>query len=203
MPDDLTPLFADLRRQALPRVRPPGADAARRTVHRRATVQAATAAAALLAAGGSFLYAQRPGTDGTVTPAAPPSASTMAFVSGEPIPESSGAVRRGLPNKARIAGGLVPGADHAGVVSDFAEDVGMAAEAGRHRLRVGCSGPAPLPVTILVDNDIEQQHTLSCADSGVVEEYEFTLAEAGSVRVLIGSGGQFDAYALKLTKIRG
>ena len=201
MPDHLTPLFDDLRRQALPRVQPPGAAAARRTVHRRATVRATVAAAVVMVAGATFIVTQRGDGDGTVMPASSASASAWPYASGFPGPGASGELWRGAPNKVEIAAGLVPGADHTDVMADSSQDVGMQAEAGRHRLRVGCSGPAPLPVSILLDDTLDQQDTIACTDSGVVEEYEFTMAEAGSVRVIIGSEGQFDAYALKLTRI--
>ncbi len=201
MPDHLTPLFDDLRRQALPRVQPPGADVVRRTVHRRVTAQAATAAVVVMAAGVTFGLAQRGEGDGTVVPASSASGSAAPMISGWPVPEASGQLWRGLPNKVEIVGDLVPGADHTDVMADSSQDVGMQAEAGRHRLRVGCSGPAPLPVSILLHDMIDQQHSIACADSGVVEEYEFTMTEAGSVRVIVGNGGQFDAYALKLTRI--
>jgi len=201
VPDHLSPLFDDLRRQALPRVQPPGADAARRTVHRRVTAQAAAAAVVVMAAGVTFGLIQRGEGDATVVPASSASGSAGPMISGWPVPEASGQLWRGLPNKVEIVDGLVPGADHVDVMGDFDQDIGMDTAAGRHRLRVGCSGPAPLPVTILLHDRIDQQHSLACADSGVVEEYEFTMAEAGSVRVIVGGGGQFDAYALKLTKI--
>ena len=200
MPDHLDPLFDDLRRRELPRVRPPGAEAVRRTVHRRATVRATAYAVVLMAAGGSFVLAQRSGAGDGVAPAAPPSSSAMAF-SGGPVPSSSEGLWRGLPDKSQIVAGLVPAADHTDVMADFTQDVGLEAQAGRHRLRVGCSGPAPLPVTIMLGSTVDQQDTIPCEDAGVVREYELTLTAAGSVRVLLGSGGQFDAYALKLTKI--
>lgn len=201
MPDHLSPLFDDLRRQALPRVQPPGADAARRTVHRRVTAQAATAAVVVMAAGVTFGLSQRGEGDETVVPASSASMSAGPMISGFPVPEASGQLWRGLPNKVDIVDGLVPGADHVDVMSDATRDIAMAAGKGRHRLRVGCSGPASLPVTILLDNEIEQQEMIACKDSGVVREYTFDVAKAESVRVILGSGGQFDAYALKLTEI--
>lgn len=54
MPDDLDELFAELRAATLPRVRPPGIDAARRTARRRRRTSrtVAVAAVALVVAGG-------------------------------------------------------------------------------------------------------------------------------------------------------
>ncbi|UQU67926.1 hypothetical protein COUCH_17310 [Couchioplanes caeruleus] len=194
MPDPLAPLFEDMRRRALPRVQPPGPAAARRTVHRRATVRAAALATVVMAAGGTFIISQRGGGDG-VAPASVPSASFSAFAE----PYVSGMPWRGRPDKADIARGLVPGAQQEGVV-DGSQDIGMDVGKGRHLLRVGCSGPAPLPVTILLDDEVDQQDTIACTDAGTAAEYEFTMAREGSLRVVMGSGGQFDAYAFKVTK---
>jgi hypothetical protein len=194
VPDPLAPLFEDLRSRALPRVQPPGPAAARRTVHRRATVRAAALATVVMAAGGAFIVSQRGDGDG-VAPAAVPSVSFSAFAE----PYVSGVPWRGREDKADIARGLVPGAEQEGVV-DGSQDIGMDLDEGRYVLRVGCSGPAPLPVTILLDDQIDQQDSIACADSGTAAEYEFTMARAGSLRVIMGSGGQFDAYAFKVTK---
>ncbi|MEV4701978.1 hypothetical protein [Actinoplanes sp. NPDC049316] len=192
MPDPLAPLFEDLRRQALPRVQAPGAAAARRTVHRRVTVQAAALAAVVMAAGGTFIVSQRGGDGGT------PAVAPSSMVSDFPVPASSAALWQGT-DQAGIVHSLVPGAQHWDVMGEDTQDVGMQAGKGAHTLRVGCSGPAPLAVTMLLNDKLDQQHTIACTDSGVVHDFGFTMARAGSVRVLLG-GGQFDAYALKVTK---
>ena len=189
MPDDLTPLFEDLRRRELPRVPSTGTGAIRRTLHRRAMVRGGAAAVVVTTATVTLFAAQRGDTVRPITPAAP-------------APHTSTGLWRGLPNKAEIAGGLVPGADHADVMGTFPHDVGMEIGAGRHHLRVGCSGPAPLPLTILLDDKVDQRHTVACEDAGAVADYEFTVPGAARVRIVLGNQGQFDAYALKVTKSR-
>jgi hypothetical protein len=168
----------------------------RRTVHRRATVRAAALAAVVMAAGGTFIVTQRgDGRGDGVAPASVPSASFSAYAE----PYVSGMPWQGRPDKDEIARGLVPGAQQEGVV-DGSQDIGMDVGKGRYVLRVGCSGPAPLPVTILLDDRIDQQDSIDCADSGTAAEYEFTMAREGSLRVIMGGGGQFDAWAFKVTK---
>lgn len=186
MSDPLTPLFDDLRRRTLPEVQAPGAQAARRTVHRRATVRASALAAVAIAAFGSYVVTQRDN-GGAVLPAASVSASASAPVSW------------GRPDKAEVAAALVPGADDAGVMGEYSHDHSYESTGGNYRLRVGCSGPAPLAITILLDGVIDQQNSVPCVDDGTVRDYEFTMPRDGSVRVLVG-GGLHDAYALKLTR---
>lgn len=182
MSDPLTPLFDDLRRRTLPQVQAPGTEAVRRTVHRRATVRASALAAVALAAFGTFVVSQRDN-DGAVLPAASASASAS----------------HGRPDRVEIATALVPGADHIDVMGEETHDVGYESPGGNYVLQVGCSGPAPLAITILLDGAIDQQNSVPCADEGVARDYEFTMPRDGSVRVLVG-GGQSDAYALKLTE---
>lgn len=188
MSDPLAPLFDDLRRTTVPHVRAPGPDAARRTVHRRATVRATAVAAVVLAAGTTFVVNQRGDGNGAV-PAEQPSASASAML------------WRGWPDKTVIAAELVPGADYEDVMGEEPQVFETEAGAGRHRVRVGCSGPAPLPFFIVVDNQMIRQDTIPCTDAGTVRDYEFTTTEAVPVRFVLGNAGQFDAYALKLTKI--
>ncbi|MBM2620583.1 hypothetical protein JIG36_34285 [Actinoplanes sp. LDG1-06] len=190
MPDPLNSLFDDLRRDTLPQVRPPGAEAARRTVHRRATVRAAALAAVVIAVGGTWIVSQR-NLDGTITPAASASASTYA----------SDMLWRGRADKTEIAAALVPGASHSDVMAEHDQDVGLEADGGNYRLRVGCAGPAPLPVTVMVNETVDQQQTLQCTDDGVARDFEITVPSAGSVRVILSGIGQFDAYALRLEKL--
>ncbi|MDY7090418.1 MAG: hypothetical protein SYR96_35685 [Actinomycetota bacterium] len=185
MSDPLTPLFDDLRRRTLPEVQAPGAEAARRTVHRRATVRASALAAVAIAAFGSYVVTQRDN-GGAVLPAASASASAPALP--------------GRPDKAEVAAALVPGADHADVVmGEYSQDVGYNASSGNWLLRVGCSGPSPLAITILLDGAVEQQNSVPCTDDGTVRDYVFTMPRDGSIRILVG-GGLHDAYALKLTE---
>ncbi|GAB2585758.1 hypothetical protein Aab01nite_52480 [Paractinoplanes abujensis] len=189
MSDPLTPLFDDLRTRTLPQVQPPGTEAARRTVHRRATVRASVVAAVVIAAGGAFIIDQRNDYQNTIVPAS--SAS----------PSASGMLWRGRADKVEVAAALVPGASHADVMDAFDQDVGIEATEGRYRLRVGCSGPTELPFTILLNGTVDQQSSVDCTDAGEAREYELTMPRAGSVRIVFSSIGQFDAYALKLTKI--
>ncbi|MBU2667020.1 hypothetical protein KOI35_26255 [Actinoplanes bogorensis] len=187
MSDPLTPLFDDLRRRTLPQVQPPGTEAARRTVHRRVTVQAATLAAVVMVAGGSYIVAQRDATPYTMEVVASASPSTDLW--------------RGRADKAEIAAALVPGFTHSDIMGEFPQDVGMAADAGRYRLRVGCSGPAPLPLTIMINGTVDRQETIVCTDAGSAREFELNVLSGGSVRVIFGNQGQFAAYALKLSRI--
>jgi hypothetical protein len=55
VPDQLEELFADLRADTLPRVRPPGTQAARHTVRRRRTTRTVATAAVVLAAAGGLI----------------------------------------------------------------------------------------------------------------------------------------------------
>jgi hypothetical protein len=180
VPDQFTPLFADLRRQAIGQVEAPGPAAAHRTVRRRrAATSSAAAAAMVLAAGATFAVAQSGGGDRDTRPAVSPSDSHAISVS--------------------VAGSMVPGASHLGLVAGNSEPVFVDVGTGRYRLSVGCSGPVPLPLQIKLTGKVERQDTIPCADAGVVRDYELTLTRPGVVSVRFGPDGHADAYALKLT----
>lgn len=190
MPDQLSPLFDDLRGRALPQVRPPGADAARRTVHRRATVRASALAAVVLVAFGTFVVTQR-NSGGTVLPVASASAE----------PSASSDLWTGRPDKAEVAAALVPEATYTDEMGASDQHVELEADEGPYRLTVGCSGPASLPFTIMLDDQVDQDGMLDCTDDGEAGDYELTMPRVGTVTVVFGRGGQFNAYALKLTKL--
>ncbi|MEV7622644.1 hypothetical protein [Actinoplanes sp. NPDC089786] len=206
MPDQLSPLFDDLRGRALPQVRPPGPDAARRTVHRRATVRASVLAAVVLAAFGTFIVTQRT-SGGTVLPAASASAGPSASSDLEPGrldeagPSASSEFGSGRLDKAEVAAALVPGATYTDEMDASGQNVELEAAEGLYRLTVGCSGPASLPFTIMLDDQVDQDGVLDCTDDGEAGDYEFTMPREGTVTVVFDQGGQFDAYALKLTKL--
>ncbi|MEV6629310.1 hypothetical protein AB0M54_01000 [Actinoplanes sp. NPDC051470] len=222
MPDQLSPLFDDLRGRALPQVRPPGPDAARRTVHRRATVRASVLAAVVLAAFGTFVVTQRT-SGGTVLPAASASAGPSASSDLEPGrldeagpsassdlepgrldeagPSASSEFGSGRLDKAEVAAALVPGATYTDEMDASGQNVELEAAEGLYRLTVGCSGPASLPFTIMLDDQVDQDGVLDCTDDGEAGDYEFTMPREGTVTVVFDQGGQFDAYALKLTKL--
>jgi hypothetical protein len=191
MSDPLISRFEDLRQHSLTQIQAPGAASARRTVHRRATVKAAGIAAVVMAAGTTFVVAQHGNNNGMAATPSP---------SGYPSPSASAGPWQGLPNKTEIAAGLVPGADTE-VATGAGYDHGFNVDKGQFRVRVGCSGPAPLPITIRLNNRINQQHTIPCTDAGVMVEYKITMRKAGDVNVFVGGSkgeGKYDAYALEL-----
>jgi hypothetical protein len=182
VPDQFTPLFADLRRQAVQQVEAPGAEAAHRTVRRRRVATSTAAAAAMaLAMGSTFAVAQRGEEDRGLRPAASPSDSIALSVS--------------------FAGRLVPGATHVDLVASGSEPVFADVDQGRYRLRVGCVGSVPLPLQIKFMGQVRERSTMRCAETGVVRDYEFTLTRPGAVSVWFDMDAQADAYALKLTGI--
>ncbi|MBG0567894.1 hypothetical protein [Actinoplanes aureus] len=81
MSDMLEELLTDLRESAVREIRPPGAEAARRTVRRRrVTKAAASACAVLVAVGGAFVLVDRPGTEKTPAAISPsPSIGSEQF----------------------------------------------------------------------------------------------------------------------------
>ncbi|MCA2213074.1 hypothetical protein [Jidongwangia harbinensis] len=183
MPDEFTPLFADLRGRAIPQVQAPGAVAAHQTVRRRrvaTSMVTGTAAALILAAGATFAGTQR-GPDRDQVPAASPSESINQSVS--------------------VAGSLVPGATHVNLVASNAEPVFADVAQGRYRLSVGCLGSAPLPLKIVYLGAVQHQDTVACSDDGVVRDYEFALTRSGVVSVRFDMTAQADVYAIKLTGI--
>ena len=78
MTDRIEEMFADLRVGAVPAVRPPGTDAARRTVSRRRSRRSAATGAAVLALIGGVTWSARPGD----TPPAP--AVAVSPIAGRP-----------------------------------------------------------------------------------------------------------------------
>src|SRR5687767_4615156 len=112
MPDQLDTLFADLRAETLPRTRPPGVTAVRRTVRRRRCRKVAGATLALAAvAGGGYAYQVLPGrsTAPADTPAGREAVAIEAVRLGRPqhpsLLSGSGTVTGGVIARGQLLAG--------------------------------------------------------------------------------------------------
>jgi hypothetical protein len=193
--DQLEDLFADLRADTLTQVRPPGAAAVRRTVHRRRTTKAVGGAAfvAVIAAGGigSHLLGPLPfGRGGEPDPATlakrQSRAATAVGLGGED--------KRQTPRS-------MQGIAAAGVIA-----TGLLA-AGTYTLRLACAGPGRLTALFRVKAapgvtaQLVDSSTPDCAASEPVVQ-TFALAENAAIEAALRPDGDAAAragYAFTLT----
>jgi hypothetical protein len=136
--DQLKDLFEELREEAVPTIRPPGAAAARRTVRRRRTTTAVLSAAAsvLVVAGGVAVFHRQPDPPPVISASPPPASAPVAT-----DPE-------GL---AKVAQGKLTGANPA-------VDVALPVQAGYREehgnllgdltLQAACAGPGRFELTV-------------------------------------------------------
>jgi hypothetical protein len=193
--DQLEDLFADLRADTLTQVRPPGVEAARRTVHRRRTTRAVGGAAfvALIAAGGigSHLLGPLPfGQGGEPDPAMLAKRQSRAAT----------AVGLGADDKRQTPRGM-QGIAAAGVIA-----TGLLA-AGTYTVRLACAGPGRLTALFRVRATpgatarLVDSSTQDCAVR-VPAVQTFTLAENAAIEAELrpdgGAAGRA-GYAFTLT----
>jgi hypothetical protein len=193
--DQLEDLFADLRSDTLTQVRPPGIEAARRTVHRRRTTKAVGGAAfvAVIAAGGIGSHLLGPLPFG---PARDPDPATLAKRQGRAATEvglGTGDSRQTLRSMQGIAA--------AGVIA-----TGLLA-AGTYTLRFACAGPGRLTALFRVKDapgvtaHLVNSSTQDCAASKPAVR-TFTLAESAAIEAELrpdGDAADQAGYAFTLT----
>ncbi|MGX6602899.1 hypothetical protein ACWKSP_12295 [Micromonosporaceae bacterium Da 78-11] len=125
MTDQLEALFADLRSDTVQSVRPPGTDAARRTVHRRRQTRlAAVAGAAVLTLTGGAVWAGHPGAD-LPSPVVGPGTTDVVTAARAVVDESVGSVAT-VEGSGRLDG------------TAFGEDTGSS---GDYSIFVACATP--------------------------------------------------------------
>jgi hypothetical protein len=189
MTDQLDELFADLRTQALPQVRPPGAEAARHTVRRRRRRTRTAAAVVLAVAGGVVTAGLLIGGEHRVQPAE----RTKGLVE-----TAKRALDKQLPY---VAGRPMSGGVETGGAVTFAD-----LAPGRYMLAVTCAGPGVLTVDAeLVRGPKESSllggQVVSCTDAPQVAVMTFRLPVKGPV--VVSADGDARAagnsgYALEL-----
>ncbi|MEV4638373.1 hypothetical protein AB0J80_13585 [Actinoplanes sp. NPDC049548] len=130
MPDQFESLFAGLRAETLPEVRPPGTAAVHRTVRRRRTTRSMAGATAVLAAAGAFAVGGLPEREHRTVPDDPMTRLTAA---------AQRAVDERLPDRAEQAAGLVTG----GTVKNL-----PVLTSGVYVLAIACGGVGVLAVTV-------------------------------------------------------
>jgi hypothetical protein len=144
VPEDFEDLFADLRADAISRVRPPGVERVRRTVRRRRTTTAAVAGVLLVVLGG------------TVALLGFPSRPTLP-AHRDPLTQSDLKRLTGVAERAVTAGNPGPAvfARRSSVVGDFTatEQIFL----GRINLQVACAGTGS--VTLLVRGNPGSENT--------------------------------------------
>jgi hypothetical protein len=193
--DQLEDLFADLRTDTLTQVRPPGIEAAHRTVHRRRTTKAVGGAAffAVIAAGGLGSHLLGPLPFG---PAGDPDPATLAKRQGRAATEvglGTGDSRQTLRSMQGIAA--------AGVIA-----TGLLV-AGTYTLRLACTGPGRLTALFRVKDapgvtaQLVNSSTQDCAASKPAVR-TFTLAENAAIEAELrpdGDAADQAGYAFTLT----
>ncbi|HWS33910.1 MAG TPA: hypothetical protein VN408_14355 [Actinoplanes sp.] len=173
--DHLEVLFADLRSDTLPAVRPPGTAAVRQTVRRRRTGRAmlSVAAAVLLIAGGINLATGH-------RSAAPPVATTPS-----PVPSSE-------PTQAEVARQALHTGRNGTAAIDVAEPVqaGYRVEHGKYQgrlmLRVACAGSGRFTLTVDAhDPTVEwrkiAQVKVECSGQPVPASTTFTMVASSPI----------------------
>ncbi|MET8148374.1 hypothetical protein ACIBSW_27420 [Actinoplanes sp. NPDC049668] len=188
MPDQLEALFADLRAETLPRVRPPGAEAARHTVRRRrARTRNAAAATVALAVAGGLIATRLPQTE--ERPA-------------ERLTDLVASARRALEDQLpKLAGRLTTG-----VVTGHRRLTFADLRPGGYTLAVTCAGSGTVTIDIEQVRSSEEPRvlgvqTVSCGRTPAVAIMTFRLTKTGPVAIsasgdagAAGSAG----YALEL-----
>ena len=173
MTDQLEDLFADLRADTLTRIRPPGAEAVRHTLHRRRTTKSLGAAAfvAVVAGGiGSHLLGPLPSTE-TGAPDPATLAKRQSRAAG-----AAGIDPDGQTRPARSAQGVAA----AGIVAT------ELLVAGTYTLRLACVGPGRLTALLRVQPapgvaaDLVESSTQRC-DAGAAATTTFTLTADATI----------------------
>jgi hypothetical protein len=193
--DQLEDLFADLRTDTLTAIRPPGTEAARRTVHRRRTTKAVGGAAfvAVIAAGGIGSHLLGPLPFG---PAGDRDPATLAKRQGR------AATQVGLgTGDSRQSPRSMQGIAAAGVIA-----TGLLA-AGTYTLRLACVGPGRLTALFRVKDapgvtaHLVNSSTQDCGASKPAVR-TFTLAESAAIEAELrpdGDAADQAGYAFTLT----
>jgi hypothetical protein len=185
MPDQLEELFAELRADTLPRVRPPGTGAARETVRRRRTTrQVAVAAALLTVAGGA-----------TATGISRHEADNRPQAAGRSDKQAAQRAVSGLGD--RKADGLV---------GDSLPVTFPDLPAGGYTLAITCAGRGVLTMRLALRRDQSGPEDLggqvvSCATDPQPATMVFRLPDDGVLSLSVEGDAQADdgaAYALAL-----
>jgi hypothetical protein len=189
--DQLEALFADLRAETLPQVRPPGIEAARHTVRRRRTTRTvATAAVAVAVAGG------------LVATAAPPATVRHQDSPAGQMRELAGVAKRALDDQLpRLAG-----RQQSGTVEEVTTLTFPGIEPGEYTLALACAGPGQITIDIEQARDADESSVLGrqivrCGERPIVEVMPFRLSFRTPAVITITGGTQAvgnAAYAAEL-----
>lgn len=159
MTDQIEELFADLRAETLPTVRPPGTEPLRRAARRRRTALSSAAAVAVLAVAG-LVAVIRP--DQGSVPAVTPASEAPTYT-GETL-------------KARVAKALEIGDSEPPVLGEIITDTGrgpkqssLALLGGTYDVRMVCYGSGSMTVSVISGNvgtePVAQVTTVPCETS--------------------------------------
>jgi hypothetical protein len=193
--DQLEDLFAELRTDTLTEVRPPGIEAARRTVHRRRTTKAVGGAAfvAVIAAGGIGSHLLGPLPFGPGSDRDPAALAKRQGRAATEVGLGAGDSRQTLRSMQGIAA--------AGVIA-----TGLLV-AGTYTLRLACAGPGRLTALFRVKDasggtaQLVNSSTQDCAASKPAVR-TFTLAESAAIEAELRPDGDATdqaGYAFTLT----
>ncbi|GID97005.1 hypothetical protein ACFQFC_20540 [Amorphoplanes digitatis] len=190
MPDQLEALFADLRAETLPHVRPPGTEAARHTVRRRRTRRTvATAAVALTVAGG-------------LAAANLPTERQRPVSPAERMNDLVDAARLALDDQLpKLTGRLETGAVEAGGRLAFA-----GVTPGGYTMAVTCAGPGLITIDIEQARNADESAVLGrrivpCAESPVVAVTPILITFKGPVLVSVAGNWQAAGNAVYAVKL--
>jgi hypothetical protein len=176
VPDQLEVLFADLRAETLPQVRPPGTAAARHTVRRRRTTRNVAAATVALAVAGGLVATRLPHAE-------PPPVSPAERMAG-----LVGSARLALDDQLpKLAGRLTTGPVETEKTVAF---VGL--RPGGYTVAVTCAGAGTIALDIeqtrsAAESAVYGRHTVSCAERPVVAVMTFRITDSDPV-VLTATG---------------
>ncbi|OJF14250.1 hypothetical protein [Couchioplanes caeruleus] len=169
MPDQFDTLFADMRAETLPQVRPPGPAAARDTVRRRRTTRTVVAASAVLAVAGTLTAV---------------GLSTQRETPAERLDRLTAAAQKSVGDKGSAEGFAVIGSASPESTERFPD-----LSPGRYTVAVGCGGSGTLTMSVTLtaaagSTDLGGQ-VASCAAEPTAARMEVQLPVDGELTVAL------------------